>query len=206
MEVSEVLSDALPPAKRASGWSQINAQSIASPPMVVESCALMRSAKDGHLTVPEMAGTSMFRPPPAIWSRIRTRPFSIVMSPKGVSSPVVVSVRLSQCGRFQLTVPSAARSMVTTGSTNRISSSTGSPRRAASKLKDAVMRPTWASRRGFGSFDSMVAEGRVISGSGQNRTSGSPPILLLPPDQASSIRSIVARASVVEMTSGSAAL
>ncbi|MCY1372835.1 hypothetical protein D9M69_600680 [compost metagenome] len=68
------------------------------------------------------------------------------------------------------------------------------------------MLPIRASVRGVPSVVSIVAPYNVSVGFGQKRMSGSPVILLLPPDQASSMRSIVGRTSVVEMTSGRAAL
>ncbi|MNT74208.1 hypothetical protein D3C72_2130080 [compost metagenome] len=68
------------------------------------------------------------------------------------------------------------------------------------------MLPIRASVRGSPSVVSIVAPYKVSVGLGQKRISGSPVILLFPPDQASSMRSIVGRTSVVEMTSGRAAL
>ncbi len=206
-DVSDVLRAALRLAKRASGSSHTKAQPTASPPMTAANCALSRPPKEGHLRVPEIPATSTPSPVAARRSTTRKRPFSIVISPKGASSRgMALPGGTSQSGFCQLTAPSAPRSSVMTGSTSVISSRACSPRSAESRLNEAVMRPISASRSGSGPVETIVVAGSVTRGSGQNRTSGSPLIVLFPPDQSSSIRSIVARASVVETTSGSAAL
>ncbi len=134
------------------------------------------------MRVPEIPATSTPSPVAARRSTTRKRPFSIVISPKGASSRgMALPGGTSQSGFCQLTAPSAPRSSVMTGSTSVISSRACSPRSAESRLNEAVMRPISASRSGSGPVETIVVAGSVTRGSGQNRTSGSPLIVLFPP-------------------------